>query len=120
MNKRDEFSAKTKDEAAKRANGCCEKCKLPFAGRRPEFHHILECALGGKATLANCLCICEPCHKEFSAKGIKGIRKADRQRRSSVGAHREKASIASPPKPDKPQRDQLDMPPRRNLYERIS
>ncbi len=119
MSNREEFSTKTKDQAAQRANGHCELCHLPFAGRRPEYHHILECALGGKPTLANCLCICEPCHKIVSAKGIKAIRKADRQRRASVGARRQKAAIPAPAKQEKPTRDQLDLLPRRNLYERI-
>jgi 5-methylcytosine-specific restriction endonuclease McrA len=118
--KREEFSSKTKDQAAQRANGFCEKCRAPMAGRRFEFDHVLPDALGGKATLANCQAICQKCHKEKTASDVRGIRKADRQRRASVGARREKAAIASPPKPDKPKRDQLDMPPRLNLYERIT
>ena len=122
MSARDEFSAKTKDQAAKRANGHCENkiCGLPFGGARPEFDHILPAEYGGKATLANCQVLCQACHKAKTKEDVRGMRKADRQRRASVGAHREKASITSPPKPDKPKRDQLDMPPRRNLYERIT
>lgn len=101
---REEFPAKVKDQAAIRAAGKCEKCKLSFAGKKPEFHHILECAFGGKPTLANCMCICEPCHKEFSAKGIARIRKADRQRRAGNGAKSEpRVKIQSPPKRGKPE-----------------
>src|SRR5208283_2819181 len=49
--KREEFSVKTKDQAAQRAGGHCEKCGMPFGGRRPTYDHILPCAFGGKATL---------------------------------------------------------------------
>jgi HNH endonuclease len=111
-----EFSARTKDEAAKRANGICEFCRLPFKGR-PEFHHILEAALGGKPTTSNCLVVCKvPCHQELSAKGIKGIRKADRQRKASVGAKRETQKIVQRVKEEKPASDKLPIPPRRALY----
>jgi 5-methylcytosine-specific restriction enzyme A len=118
--KRLEFSAKVKDQAAQRANGHCEKCNLPFGGRRPEYHHILECAYGGKPTLSNCLCICAPCHKVFTAGGIKTIRKSDRQRRKSVGAEREKAKIPQRAKPEKtaPRFDKTPMP-RRDIYRSI-
>ena len=118
--KREEFSARTKDEAAKRANGCCENktCGLPFGGARPEFDHVLPAEYGGKATLANCQVLCSACHKAKTKEDVRGMRKADRQRRASVGASRPKATIVQRPKDAKPKRDQLDMPPRRNLYER--
>ncbi len=115
-----EFSAKIKDQAATRASGHCEKCHLPFYGRRPEFHHILECAFGGKPTLANCLCVCRSCHQELSANGIKAIRKSDHQRRKNVGAEQPKQEIAQRVKPEKepPRFDKTPLP-RRALYEDI-
>ena len=107
-----EFSAKTKDKAAKRANGICEYCHLPFRGR-PEFHHILEAALGGKPALANCLVVCKkPCHAELSAKGIKVIRKADHQRRAANGASKPRSTFQRHPKEEKPPSGKLPLPPR--------
>lgn len=120
MSDRKEFSAKTKDQAAVRANGVCEYCHMPFRGR-PEYHHILEATLGGKPTLANCMVVCKvPCHQELSANGIKGIRKADRQRRAQFGAYRTKRTIASRPKPEKPAHrfDKKPLPPLA-LYEKV-
>ena len=115
--KRDEFSAKTKDQAAQRANGFCEKCRAPMAGRRFEFDHVLPDALGGKATLANCQAICPKCHKEKTASDVRGIRKADRQRRAATGAERTKQAIPSRPKPSKPP-PKPKAPQRRDVYGR--
>lgn len=85
-----EFTGKIKDAAAKRADGKCEKCGLPFNGRRPEYDHILPAALGGKPELANCMVLCEPCHKAKTAKeDVPRIRKADRQRRAANGSKAE-------------------------------
>lgn len=91
-----EFSAKTKDNAATRANGSCEKCGLPFSGRRPHYDHILPAALGGKPELSNCQVLCEPCHKEKTGKqDIPRIRKSDRQRKAANGAARKPSQIQS-------------------------
>ena len=83
---RDEFSAKTRDQAAIRAAGKCELCGLSFKGR-PQFDHRLPLALGGKSDLPNCQAICEPCHKAKTGKeDVPRIRKADRQRKAFNGA----------------------------------
>ena len=93
-NTREEFSSKVKERANERAGGKCELCGMPFGKKRKHFDHRLPCALGGKAELANCQVICEPCHKAKTAKeDIPRIRKADRQRRADNGIKRE------PPRP---------------------
>jgi len=82
----DEFTAKTRDQAAIRAAGKCELCGLSFKGR-PQFDHRLPLALGGKSDLPNCQAICAPCHKAKTAReDVPRIRKADRQRKASNGA----------------------------------
>jgi len=82
-----EFTAKTRDQAAQRANGKCEKCGMPFGKKKPQFDHILPAALGGKPTIANCMVLCVPCHTEKTAKAdVPRIRKADRQRRRDNGS----------------------------------
>jgi 5-methylcytosine-specific restriction enzyme A len=114
--KRDEFSNKTKDEAAKRAQGSCESCHLPFAGR-PAYDHILPAEYGGRATLANCHVLCRACHAAKTKDDIRGIRKADRQRKASVGAKRETQKITQRAKEEKPPSGKLPIPPPRALYE---
>lgn len=116
MNKRDEFSNKTKDDAAKRANGRCGICKIAFGGQRPVYDHILPAELGGKATLANCQVLCVACHKEKTRDDVRGLRKADRQRRASIGAERTKQKIPQPAGHEKPVKDKLPVPPPRALY----
>ena len=115
--KRDEFPGKIKDQAAQRADGHCERCGMPFNGRRPEFHHILDAAYGGKGTLTNCLCICVPCHKVLTAEQAPKRAKADRQRRAANGASRSKQKIAHRPKPEKPP-PKSKAPQRRDVYGR--
>lgn len=60
---RREFSQATKKEAWARAQGKCEKCGLPFDGRRPEYDHVLADGLYGEPTLENCEVLCPPCHR---------------------------------------------------------
>ncbi len=115
--KRDEFTARTKDQAAQRASGFCEKCKSPMAGRRYEFDHVLPAAFGGKATLANCQAICSDCHKQKTANDVRGIRKADRQRRAATGSERTKPAIPSRPKAPKPP-PKPKAPQRRDVFNR--
>lgn len=81
---RSEFPAKIRDAAWTRANGHCENkaCGLPIQKGKAHFDHILPDALKGKPTLANCQVICIPCHIAKTAKDVKQIRKADRQRKA--------------------------------------
>jgi 5-methylcytosine-specific restriction protein A len=65
---RSEFSKEVKEQAWERCGGVCEGiCKQPFAGRRPEYHHLIPAALGGDDTLKNCRVLCPPCHR-FATK----------------------------------------------------
>ena len=107
-----EFSDKTKDQAAQRAAGTCERCGLRLKAR-PEFHHILEVAFKGGNSLANCLVVCTPCHVELSNAGIKKIRKADHVRRANTVKPTPERPIAQRPTPEKPKKARL--PPLR-LY----
>ena len=115
--KREEFSNKTKDQAAQRANGHCEKCKSPMAGRRFEFDHILPAAYGGKATLTNCQALCIPCHSIKTIMDVGSMRKADRQRREANGSKTPKSKIAQRPKQDKPP-PKPKAPQRRDVFNR--
>ena len=119
--KRIEFSAKIRDKAADRAAGKCQKCGLPFAGKKMHFDHILPLALNGESTLANCQVLCEPCHNEKTAKeDVPRIRKADRSRRAARGIKATNGpKIQSAGFPVKPKREKLPIPKRRGMYEDV-
>lgn len=126
MTRRIEFSAKVRDKAADRAAGKCQKCGLPFAGKKMHFDHILPLALNGESTLANCQVLCEPCHKEKTGKeDVPRIRKADRSRRAARGIKNDSAPkikspgfAVKPPKPGKIDKSKLPHLPRRNILTR--
>ncbi len=110
-----EFSAKVRDQAAIRANGRCERCgdKLKGSG---EFDHILPAAYGGKPVLMNCHVLCRPCHVEKTGKDVRGMRKADRQRRNDNGAElptKQPIKSRGFARSEKPKREQLQLPDRK-------
>jgi 5-methylcytosine-specific restriction endonuclease McrA len=92
---RDEFSAKTKDQAYARSNGFCENkaCGAKLQTGKFTYDHILPCAFGGEGTLVNCQVICQSCDDAKTYKGdIPAIRKSDRQRRNHIDANVEPRS----------------------------
>jgi 5-methylcytosine-specific restriction endonuclease McrA len=101
-----EFDQRTKDKAWFKAEGKCRSCGVKIAPGKEEYDHILPAALGGKATLANCQVMCEPCHGGKTKQDINRIRKSDRQRRYHNGtkaAPKQKLESAPMPKAE-PQR----------------
>lgn len=94
MNKRMEFTRKDKAKIIARANGRCEKCSAMLKTGEGEVDHILPCALGGEATVANGRLLCRVCHVEKTSGDIKAIRKSDRQRDKASGAMRPKSALA--------------------------
>ena len=99
MSKRMEFSRKIKAQIIARANGKCEKCSAMLKTGEGEVDHILPCALGGEATVANGRLLCRVCHVEKTAGDIKAIRKSDRQRDKASGAVRPKSALAGQRRP---------------------
>ncbi len=101
MSKRIEFTRKVKAQIIARANGKCEKCSAMLKTGEGEVDHILSCALGGEATIANGRLLCRVCHVEKTADDIRRVRKSDRQRDKSTGAVRSKSVLAGrrQPKP---------------------
>lgn len=75
---RSEFDKKTRELAWDRANGRCEICTQPFNGRRPEYHHLIECAHGGDNSLGNCRVLCSKCHAEITHNRAPVIAKTKR------------------------------------------
>ncbi len=99
MNKRIEFTRKDKAKIITRAGGKCEKCSAMLKTGEGEVDHILPCALGGEATVANGRLLCRVCHVEKTAGDIKAIRKSDRQRDKASGAVRPKSALAGRKRP---------------------
>lgn len=110
-----EFSRKDKSKIIARANGKCEKCGAILKAGEGEVDHILPCALGGEATVANGRLICRVCHVEKTAGDIRVIRKADRQRDKNNGAVKPASNLAGR-KADKTEKISKPLPPRRSLY----
>ena len=99
MSKRIEFSRKIKVQIITRANGKCEKCSAMLKTGEGEVDHILPCALGGEATVANGRLLCRVCHVEKTTDDIRRVRKSDRQRDKSTGAVRPKSALAGRKQP---------------------
>lgn len=99
MNKRMEFTRKDKAKIIARANGKCEKCSAMLKTGEGEVDHILPCALGGEATVANGRLLCRVCHVEKTTDDIRRVRKSDRQRDKSTGAVRPKSALAGQRRP---------------------
>ncbi|WOC15009.1 HNH endonuclease [Pseudochrobactrum sp. MP213Fo] len=117
MSKRIEFTRKDKAKIIARANHKCEKCSAMLKTGEGEVDHILPCALGGEATVANGRLLCRVCHAEKTADDIKRIRKSDRQRDKATGAVRPKSALSSHKQPKAP--SSKITPPRRSLYEPV-
>lgn len=115
MSKRMEFTHKVKAQIIARANGKCEKCSATLKTGEGEVDHILPCALGGEATVANGRLLCRVCHVEKTADDIRRVRKSDRQRDKSTGAVRPKSALAGRKSP-KPALTKI-VQQRRSLYE---
>lgn len=115
MSKRMEFTRKVKAQIIARANGKCEKCTAILKTGEGEVDHILPCALGGEATVANGRLLCRVCHIEKTADDIRRVRKSDRQRDKANGAVRPKSALAGRKQP-KPALTKI-VQQRRSLYE---
>ena len=115
MSKRIEFTRKVKAQIIARANGKCEKCSAMLKTGEGEVDHILPCALGGEATVANGRLLCRVCHVEKTADDIRRVRKSDRQRDKASGAVRPKSALSVRKSP-KPALTKI-VQQRRSLYE---
>lgn len=84
--KRQEFSKQTKLEAWSRAGGHCEcGCGLKIIGT-PEYHHRIEAAVGGDASLENCQVLDPKCHRRVtSEETIPAVTRAKRLEEKRLG-----------------------------------
>lgn len=84
---RQEFPRYVKEALWLRADGRCEACHQPFAGRRPHYdHYPVPAALDGPGTVENGRCICVTCHRlATSETDVPRISKAKRLERDRAG-----------------------------------
>lgn len=127
MTARLEFPRKVRVAAFDRAAGRCEgringdRCGADIRDGRCDYDHILPAALGGKAELANCQCLCIACHKAKTADDVRGIRKADRQRAARANAKpAPKQRIANRGFAKCERKERIPLPPRRPMWITLS
>ena len=92
---RQEFPVKVRKAAWDRAGGICEcGCSQPFTNADPvEYDHIVEAALGGEATIGNCIALRKSCHRAKTSERAPVIAKASRIERKTQGLTGRKAVI---------------------------
>lgn len=83
-----EFAAKVKAEAFQRANGHCEKCTAKLYPGKYEYDHEIPCALGGDASVSNCVVKCKNCHRVKTRSDVAVIAKAKRRQRQFAGVRK--------------------------------
>jgi 5-methylcytosine-specific restriction endonuclease McrA len=103
LDKRQNFSPKTKDREYKEAGGRCRigDCRKPLSRKGPgaaQFHHIIPTAVGGTNELKNCLMLCPDCHaRNTKTVDRPALDKTRRILKKAAGTTRRKAKIPSRP-----------------------
>ena len=87
---RKEFSSKVRVAAFARCQGRCEICNIKIRlGNGPEYDHSTPDAVGGAATLGNCLVLCRACHNTKTWRtDVPQIAKTKRISKKAIGAER--------------------------------
>lgn len=95
---RAEFSRQTKLQAWTRCGGVCEcGCGLKIIGR-PEYHHIIEAAVGGDASLKNCQVTDPKCHRRItSTETVPAVTRAKRIEEKRLGLRPRRGGFRKPP-----------------------
>ena len=91
---RQNFPARIKVAAFKRANKACELCGAHLTVGKFAYDHINPDGLTGEPTLENCMCVCLPCHSEKTRfVDVPAIDKAKRREAKHLGAYRSKSPL---------------------------
>lgn len=96
LNRRAEFTKRTKLDAFVRCGGRCEhiedgiRCAVVFrAGNEPHYDHVVAASNGGGNDLANCAVLCRTHHREKTAKlDIPRAAKTERLRQKHIAGIR--------------------------------
>lgn len=98
LEKRRNFSAKTKQAEWQAAGGLCRSCwTTVWRYNEGEYDHIIPTSVGGDATLKNCKLLCRPCHARKTELDRREIDKTRRILKKAAGLTKRKAKIPSRP-----------------------
>jgi 5-methylcytosine-specific restriction protein A len=79
LDKRQNFSTKTKLAEWEAAGGCCRDCRaMIITADAGEYDHIVPTSVGGDASLKNCKLLCVRCHKKKTKRDRREIDKTRR------------------------------------------
>lgn len=95
---RQEFSKLTRNRAFERAQGRCEcGCGLKIQGT-PEYHHRIEAAVGGDASLENCQVLDPKCHRRITREEtVPAVTRAKRLEEKRLGLRTKRRGFRTPP-----------------------
>lgn len=112
------FSAKERARIFAMRNGICHLCGGAIDGVREawDVEHIIDWWTSRDNADANLAPAHVKCHAPKTAQDAAKRAKTKRVIARHTGAVRPKGAIRSAPKPEKPIRDRLPMPPRQSLY----
>jgi 5-methylcytosine-specific restriction protein A len=100
--------------------GICGLCGLPIMpGEKWRDEHMRALGLGGSNEKSNRAPVHIKCAEVKDGDDIPRIAKAKRQKMAELGIKREGPKIANRGFPKKPKREQLQMPPRRPMFEDV-
>lgn len=90
---RQEFSKATKLLAFHNCRGRCQQCDAKLSTGNVEFHHDVECTMGGSAEIGNCVVLCRTCHSAITRQRATIIAKSNRVRANHLGIKRKRLSF---------------------------
>lgn len=97
LDKRQNFTTKTKKLEWEDARHCCRACFASVADYRyGEYDHIIPASVGGDNSLKNCKLLCRPCHARKTKRDRKEI---DKTRRIIKARLEPKAKVTWPTSP---------------------
>lgn len=94
MTARQEFTKKDRLSAFDRSGGNCEVCTAKLFPGNVEYDHRIPAAIGGDATLDNCVVTCRACHRNKTfQRDIPAIAKTRRIRIRQAGIRKSRTIL---------------------------
>lgn len=98
LDKRQNFTTKTKLAEWEAAVKCCRACWTPIHDFRDgEYDHIIPTSIGGNNSAANVKLLCRPCHARKTKDDRREIDKTRRILKKAAGKYKPKRKMKSRP-----------------------
>jgi 5-methylcytosine-specific restriction protein A len=98
LEKRRNFTARTKAAEYEAARGLCRACwSTVVAVNAGEYDHIIPTSVGGDNSLVNCKLLCRPCHSRKTKLDRREIDKTRRILKKAAGKYKPKRKMKSRP-----------------------